>query len=97
MIDGIAFFGAASPLHGYRAFGSVMILGPQALSLDPTGAEAILDAIGVLGGITRLPNAAGWAVRLLATDGGALARGLDAAFAFGFEALLGARPARRRK
>ncbi len=97
LIDGIGFFGTASPLHGYRAFGSVMILGRQAVSLDPTGAEAMLDATGVLSGITRLPNAAGWAIRLLATDGGALGRGLDAAFAFGFEALLGMRPARRRK
>ena len=96
-IDGIAFFGAASPLHGYRAFGSVMILGRHAPSLDPPGTEAMLDETGVLSGITRLPNAAGWAIRLLAKDGGALARGLDAAFAFGFEALLGTRPARRRK
>ncbi len=97
LIDGTAFFGAASPLHGYRAFGSVMILGPQALSLDPADAEAVLDGAGVLGGMTRLPNAVGWAIRLLATDGGALARGLDTAFAFGFEALLDTKPARRRK
>lgn len=97
LIDGIDFLGAASPLHGYRAFGSVMILGPQALSLDPAGAEAMFDSCGVLGGMTRLPNAAGWVMRVLATDGGALARGLDAGFAFGFEALLGTKPARRRK
>ncbi len=97
VIDGTDFFAVASPLHGYRAFGNVMILGRQALSLDPTGAEAMLDETGALSAMTRLPNAAGWAIRLLATDGGTLARALDAAFAFGFEALLAARPARRRK
>ena len=97
LIDCIGFLGAASPLHGYRAFGSVMVLGPQALSLDPAGAEAVLEGRGVLGGITRLPNAVGWSIRLLTADGGALARGLDAAFAFGFEVLLGTKPARRRK
>ena len=97
LIEGMDFFGTASPLHGYQAFGSVMVLGQQAVSLDPAGVEAMLDARGVLGGVTRLPNAAGWAIRLLALDGGALARGLDAAFALGFEALLGMRPARRRK
>ncbi len=52
---------------------------------------------GVLGGMTRLPNATGWVIRLLANDGGALARGLDAAFAYAFEALIGTMPARRRK
>ena len=97
LIEGMDFFGIASPLHGYQAFGSVMVLGQQAVSLDPAGVEEMLDARGVLGGVSRLPNAAGWAIRLLATDGGALARGLDAAFALGFEALLGMRPARRRK
>ena len=97
LIEGNEFVSTASPLHGYRAFGSVMVLGQQALSLDPTGAEAMLDGACVLGGVTRLPNAAGWAIRLLATDGGALARGLDAAFALCFEALLGTKPARRRK
>ena len=97
VIDGIDFLCAASPLHGYRAFGSVMILGQQTLLVDPGSAETMLDACGVLGGMTRLPNAAGWVVRLLATDGGALARGLDVAFAFGFEAVLGTMPARRRK
>ncbi len=97
LIDGIDFFGATSPLHGYRAFGSVMVLGPRAPSLDPAGAETMLDACGVLGGMTRLPNATGWVIRLLANDGGALARGLDAAFAYAFEALIGTMPARRRK
>jgi urease accessory protein len=82
------------PLGGYRAFGSAFVLGG---SLDPGAVESRLDAVGVLAGASRLPNGAGWSVRLLAADGGGLARGLELMFALGFEALTGCVPARRRK
>jgi urease accessory protein len=48
-------------------------------------------------GISRLPNHAGVGGRILAADGGALARGLEAAFAVAFEVLMGVPPGRRRK
>lgn len=81
-------------LGGWRAYGSVLVLGA---TIDPSALESRLDAIGVLSGASRLPNQAGWGIRLLAADGGQLARGLELAFAIGFEALTGCAPARRRK
>ena len=46
---------------------------------------------------TKLPNGAGLAVRLLAPEGGALARCLEAAFRWAFRRILGFTPAPRRK
>lgn len=82
------------PLGGYRALGSAFVLGRM---IDPGAVEAALDAVNVLAGASRLPNGVGWSVRLLATDGGRLARGLELMLALGFEALTGCAPARRRK
>ena len=92
--EGEDFAGGDGPLAGFRAFGAVFVLGG---AIDPALVEARLDAVGVLAGASRLPNHAGWGVRLLASDGGRLARGLEIAFAIGFEALIGCAPARRRK
>ncbi len=86
--------GIGSPLGGWRALGSVLLLGG---AIDPAAVEARLDAIGVFACASPLPNAAGWGLRLLATDGGRLSSGLELAFAACFEALTGAAPARRRK
>jgi len=91
---GADFLGDHGPLGGYRAFGSAFVLGGL---IDAGAVETALDAVGVLAGASRLPNQAGWSVRLLAADGGRLARGLDLMFALGFEALTGCVPARRRK
>ncbi len=96
-IDGGAFFGATSPLGHYRAVGTMMILGEAEHLPGPATIEGHLDALSCLAGASPLPNAAGLAVRILAVDGGMLARGLDEAFALAFQSLLGARPARRRK
>lgn len=96
-IDGAAYAAAQSPLGPFRAMGAVFILGTVAHALDPMGIESALDAVEVLAGCSRLPNQAGWAVRLLARDGGHLRRGLEVAFAIGFETLVGTRPAYRRK
>ena len=83
-IDGEAFLGPNSPLGRYRAMGTVMLL--AAIQLDAAPIEPTLGALGVLGGITSLPNGAGLCVRLLAEAGGALARGLQAVVAAGFAA-----------
>jgi urease accessory protein len=96
-IDGAAFLGNASPLGRFRAAGTMLLCGPRADRLDPFRAEAGLRAVGCIAGATAAPNGAGVAIRLLAVDGGALSRGLDAAFALAFEAALGVPPARRRK
>jgi urease accessory protein len=88
------FDGSGGSLGGWRALGSVLILGG---AVDAATLERRLDAVGVLGGASPLPNDDGLGVRLLASDGGSLARGLELAFAAGFEALAGCVPARRRK
>ena len=96
-LEGTAFLGAASPLGCYRAMGTLLLLGQAVTALDPAHLEASLDGTGVLAGCSPLPNAAGWGVRLLARDGGHLRRGTETAYTLGFEALVGARPERRRK
>jgi urease accessory protein len=96
-ISGAAFFGAASPAGPYRATGTLFALGPGAEGLDAAALERRLSVAGCLAGVGTTPHDLGLAVRILAPDGGALARGLDVAFAAAFEALLGFAPARRRK
>jgi urease accessory protein len=100
-VGGAAFLGSASPAGPYRATGTLLALTgaerPGAECLDAAALEHRLDAAGCLAGVTRAPHDLGIAVRILAPDGGALARGLDLAFGFAFEALLGFPPARRRK
>jgi urease accessory protein len=94
LFRGADFAGLEGALGGWRSLGSVLILGG---AVDPEVLQFRLDAMGLLSGASRLPNEAGWSVRLLAKDGGGLARGLELAFAVGFEALTGCIPARRRK
>ena len=48
---------------------------------------------GCLAGLSRLPNDCGIGGRVLPTNGGALARGLEAGFAVAFAAILGVAPA----
>jgi urease accessory protein len=96
-ITGEAMFGASSPLGPYRAAGTVFVLGQGAERSDVERLEKRLAACGCVAGFSKLPNNAGISSRVLAGNGGALTRGLEAAFAVAFEALVGAPPARRRK
>ena len=95
-LSGAVFAGPASPLGPCRAFGSALLLGSD-IALDPGRLQSDLDAMGVLAGASTLPHGAGWGVRLLAPEGGALRRGLDAVFETAFLAFTGERPTRRRK
>lgn len=96
-ISGTEFANESSPLGPYRAYGSMLILGPQQILPEIGVLHASVGAAGCLGGASPLPNGAGLALRLLAADGGRLAAGLDAAFAVAFAALAGVKPGRRRK
>ena len=96
-ITGEAMFGQSSPLGPYRAVGTVYVLGRGAERCDAEFFDKRLAATGCIAGFSKLPNNAGIGGRVLAADGGALARGLEAAFAVAFEALIGTPPARRRK
>lgn len=79
------------------AFGNALLLGRPDRLPDPAALERALDATGCAAAVCPAPSAAGLAVRILAPDGGRLARALDLVFAVGAEAMLGFPPARRRK
>lgn len=70
-----------------KAFATVYVLG-EGLDTAMTGLSAELEALAVLGGnrtayvgVSDLPNEAGWAVRLAASDGGALRTAVAAVIA----------------
>ncbi|WP_237479363.1 urease accessory protein UreD [Lichenibacterium dinghuense] len=96
-LDGTALFGPGSVLGPHAAFGSVLVLGAAAGRLDPAAVEARLDALGALAGASPLPNGAGLGIRILAKQGGVLARALDDAHAAAFAATFGAEPSGRRR
>ena len=96
-VTGAALNGPRSPLGPFRAAGSVLVLGDGAERCDADAIERRVGAFGCVSGLSTLPNNAGFGGRILAEEGGTLARALEAAFAAGFEALLGVAPARRRK
>jgi urease accessory protein len=96
-ITGEAMFAPSSPLGPYRAVGTVFVLGHGAECCDAELFDKRLAATGCVAGFSKLPNNAGMGSRVLAANSGALARGLEAAFAVAFEALIGVPPARRRK
>jgi urease accessory protein len=96
-LRGDLMLGQTSPLGPFRAVGTLLVLGHGSDRCDPEMLESRLAACGCTAGMSRLPNHAGIGGRILAADGGALARGLEIAFAVAFEALIGVPPARRRK
>lgn len=96
-ITGDRFAASTSPLGPYRAVGTLLVLGPRAQNCDAERIESLVAACGCLAGLSRLPNNCGIGGRVLATNGGALARGLEAGFAVAFAAILGVAPAGRRK
>lgn len=85
----------SSPLGTCRAYGSMMLLAPHDLATP--GLVAELGAAGVFAALSPLPNGAGQGLKLLAPDGGALARALDLAASRALAVVLGIDPAPRRK
>jgi len=86
---------SASPLGPFRAFGTVLLINGD--WADRARTIAAVEETGCIAGASALPNAAGVALRLLASETGILARGLAAACAAGFEAVFGRSPQPRRK
>jgi urease accessory protein len=95
-LAGELMLGSTSPLGPFRAVGTLLVFGRGSERCDADVLESRLTALGCVAGISKLPNDAGIG-RILAANGGVLARGLEAAFAIAFEALIGVPPARRRK
>jgi urease accessory protein len=96
-LAGELMLGSTSPLGPFRAVGTLLVFGRGSERCDADVLESRLTALGCVAGISKLPNDAGIGGRILAANGGVLARGLEAAFAIAFEALIGVPPARRRK
>jgi urease accessory protein len=84
-------------LGGMAAAGSVIMIAPPDRLADAAAIEAAADDCGCLAGVSAAPNGAGLAMRLLAPDGGALIRGIEAAFHIAARAALGVELAPRRK
>jgi urease accessory protein len=84
-------------LGGMAAAATVLVIAPPDRLADVAEIEAAADGCGCLAGASAAPNGAGLAMRLLAPDGGALARGIEAAFHVAGRAALGIDLARRRK
>ena len=96
-LAGSSLLGPTSPLGPFRAAGTLLVLGRGSEHCDANVLESRLSSLRCVAGISKLPNDAGVGGRILAANGGTLARGLEAAFAIAFEALIGTPPARRRK
>ncbi|WP_315832571.1 urease accessory protein UreD [Bradyrhizobium prioriisuperbiae] len=89
--------GRFGTLGGMAAAGTVFMIAPADRLPDLAEIEAVCDRCGCLAGASAAPNGAGLAMRLLAPDGGALTRGIEAAFHLAGRAALGIELARRRK
>jgi urease accessory protein len=96
-VNGHELSASCGVLGGMTAAGSVLIIAPPELLGEIAEIEAAVDACGCLAGITLAPNRAGIAMRLLAPDGGALIRGIEAAFHMSARAALGVDLTPRRK
>lgn len=96
-LSGSDFAGPGSPLGPYRAMGSMLVLGPRLGEIDPRRLTTEMEALRCCAGMSELPNGGGLILRCLAVTGGHLAQGMDNLFALAFMALMGERPARRRK
>jgi urease accessory protein len=90
-------FASCGALGGLAAGGWVLMIAPPGRLPDLAEIEAAADACGCLAGATEAPNRAGLAMRLLAPEGGTLARGIEAAFHVAARAALGCELAVRRK
>jgi urease accessory protein len=96
-IGGDELAAGCGALGGMAAAGSVLMIAPPDRLADIAEIEAAADECGCLAGVSAAPNGAGLAMRLLAPDGGALIRGIEAAFHIAARAALGVELAPRRK
>jgi urease accessory protein len=96
-ITGRDLKGRGSPIGKWRISAVHLFVGPQARI---PGRDAVIAATldpEAIGGVSALPNGAGWGVRLLAANAVANRRVAEALFGLAVRAALGATPAARRK
>lgn len=95
-VDGESLGGPAV-LGPWRAWATLLVVGPAGSLPDASLLEGYADHAGCLCCAGPAPSKLGLAVRLAGPDGGTLGRCLDGLFLVCTEALLGFVPARRRK
>lgn len=93
-IAGDELQGALGPL---AAAANLVLIAPRDRLPEAKDLQQAADACGALAGASRAPNEAGLVLRMLAPDGGTLARAMEAAFHVAAAAVLGVSLARRRK
>ena len=79
------------------AAATILIVAPHDKLPAMATMEDAADRLGCLAGVSLAPNGAGQVMRILAPDGGTLARALEAAFHVAGRAALGTELAHRRK
>jgi urease accessory protein len=84
-------------LGNMAAAATILMIAPADKLPEMTAMEEAADRLGCVAGVSLAPNGAGQTMRLLAPDGGTLARALEAAFHVASRAALGVDLARRRK
>jgi urease accessory protein len=87
----------SSPFGGMAAVGTASVIAPPGRLAAIKPLMQAVGECGCLAGASEAPNDAGLVLRMLAPDGGALARGIEAAFHAAGHAALGAALSRRRK
>jgi urease accessory protein len=87
----------AGALGSMEAAATVLVVAPEHKLPDIALMQEAADRLGCLSGASAAPNGAGQVMRILAPDGGTLARALEAAFHVAGRAALGTDLARRRK
>ncbi len=88
---------AAGALGDMGAAATVVVIAPANRLPEVGTLNEAIDRCGCLSGASSAPNGCGLVMRLLAPDGGTLARGMEAAFHVAAQAALGIELARRRK
>jgi urease accessory protein len=84
-------------LAAMAAAATILVIAPPDRLPVMASMQESADRLGCLAGASLAPNGAGLAMRILAPDGGTLARALEAAFHVAGRTALGADLARRRK
>jgi urease accessory protein len=85
------------PLGTMAAAANALIIAPPGKLPPVESLMQAADQCGCIAGASEAPNQAGLVLRMLAPDGGVLARGIEAAFHVAGRAALGVELARRRK
>ena len=85
------------PLGAMAATATVLVIAPREKWPAIEALMQAVDQCGCIAGVSEAPNQAGLVLRILAPDGGILARGIEAAFHVAGSSMLGIELARRRK